>query len=122
MKTALSIIIVVFAIPLIAFVTFYVAGGKVILVHTDGTASFEVTARTGDGAVIEDSDKRVVDTGKLDWMIIFPKTKGAMRLRCIDNSGLATIQLGPDAPTRFLYANVTLAGCHNLERRSGFSL
>jgi hypothetical protein len=122
MRTLLSILIVVLAIPLATFVVLWIREGKVLVVHNTGTGSFEVTGRVENGADVENTDKRVVPAGGWDWMIFFPKTKAAMHLRCIDGSGLSTIELGPDAPTRFLYSNVTLQGCGHVEQKSGFSL
>ncbi|GEM_PF-4291775 len=122
MRTVLSILIVVLAIPLATFAVLWLRDGKVLVVHNTGTASFEVTGRTENGPTVEYTDKRVVPAGKWDWMIFFPKMQGAMHLRCIDGGGLSTVQLGPDAPTRFLYSNVTLQGCGHVEHKSGFTL
>ena len=122
MKTFLSILIVVFALPLATFAVLWLKGGKVLIVHNTGTASFEVTGRIDNGPEVENTDKRVVAAGQWDWLIFFPQTKGAMHLRCIDGAGLSTIQLGPDAPSRFLYSNVSLQGCGRVEKKSGFTL
>jgi hypothetical protein len=122
MKSVLIVLVAVFAIPLLTLATLYVRGGKVVIVHNDGTASFETSQMIGSDAYMERTPSRVVQPKDYTWIMFYPHLKGPLKLRCVDGGGLSLIQLGPDAPTAMLYADVTLAGCSHLVKRSGFSL
>ena len=121
MKTVLTVFVVVFAIPLLTLASLYVRGGKVVIVHNDGTASFETSQMIEVDTFMEKTPSRVVQPKDYVWIMFYPHLKGPLKLRCVDGGGLSLIQLGPDAPTAMLYANVTLAGCSHLVKRSGFS-
>jgi hypothetical protein len=122
MKTALVVFAVLFGIPLLTLATLYVRGGKVVIVHNDGTASFETSQMISIDGFMEKTPSEVVQPKDYTWIMFYPHLKGPLKLRCVDGSGLSLIQLGPDAPTAMLYANVTLDGCGHLVKRSGFSL
>lgn len=122
MKTVLTVFLIVFAIPLLTLASLYVRGGKVVIVHNDGTASFETSQMIEVDTFMEKTPSRVVQPKDYVWIMFYPHLKGPLKLRCVDGGGLSLIQLGPDAPTAMLYADVTLDGCSHLVKRSGFSL
>lgn len=122
MKSLLIVLAVVFTIPLLTLATLYVRGGKVVVVHNTGQASFETAAMISVDGYDERTPVKTLDAGKITWFMFYPKLKGPLQLRCVDGSGLALIQLGPLKPTRLLHADVTLNGCHELVKRGGFDL
>jgi hypothetical protein len=120
MKTVLIVLAVVLTIPLLTAATLYLRGGKVVIVRNAGAAGFETSAMIKVDGFDERTPTEVLDAGKTTWFMFYPKLKGPLQLRCVDSGGLSLIQLGPLAPTRLLYADVTLNGCRNLVKRSGF--
>jgi hypothetical protein len=122
MKTVLIVLAVVFTIPLLTLVTLYLRGGKVVIVHNEGAASFESSTMISVDGYLEKTESRVVQPKDTVWLMFYPHLKGPVRLRCVDGNGLSLISLGPNDEARMLYADITLDGCRRIVKRSGFTL
>lgn len=127
MKAVLTIAAAILAIPLLALAVLYMRAGKVVVVRNEGAVSIKVgeTVANGeiqfDGAYAERTPVTALAAGASTWSYFFPRTKGLLKLRCIDGRNFALISLGT-RPARFQFAMVTLDGCSRVVSRKGFAL
>jgi hypothetical protein len=108
MRGFLTIVAIVFAIPLLICGTIYASGGKFILLH-GGPRDVMTTAIVHNGPYIERADERPVKAGALGWIIFFPKLAGGLTLLCTAPGGLSTFPLSTASVP--LYSDVTLDSC-----------
>lgn len=127
MKSVLTIAAVILAIPLLALSMLYMRHGKVVMVRNVGTERIAVgeTIANGeiqfDGAYAERTPVTMLPAGASTWSYFFPKTKGPLKLRCIEGKSFALISLGTQ-PTRAQVSYVTLDGCSRVVSRRGLAL
>lgn len=110
MRSAASVLAVVFAIPLLAVGWMYASGRKCVIVRNDGALPVSVQILDSDGAYVERTEPRRIGAQDFSWIIFRPQVRGALAATCASAAGFASLTLAAvDAEPMF--ATVSFRDC-----------
>jgi hypothetical protein len=111
MRWALTIMAVLFGIPLLFLAWLLAVGGKVIFIKNPNAIPVSIQVATESDSYTETTDPKAVAAGALTWLIFKPQIAGDSGLLCTGMRGTTRKALGTPEHPLPMFSKVTLASC-----------
>ena len=111
MRWALTMVVVLFGLPLLFLTWLVAAHGKVLVIRNPNKIAVSVQVATQNDFYTETTDPKSVGAGGFTWLIFKPRISGDSGLLCTGMRGTTRRELGtPERPLP-MFSRVTLDSC-----------